>query len=155
MTPEEFIRIYIPEEEGLHRVAYRLLGSWEEAEDVVQDLYIKLWGRLDELDHVRSPQAWCLILLRNMCVDHIRKRGGQQTVALSDTLPEADVRERSDRLDRVLELIRSLPPKDRELLRLRLAENLSYEEISRRTGLNKIGLRVAFHRLKNQLKKKI
>lgn len=155
MTPEEFIRIYIPEKEGLHRVAYRLLGSWEEAEDVVQDLYIKLWGRLDELDQVRSPQAWCLILLRNMCVDHIRKRGGQQTVALSDTLPEADVRERSDRLDRVLELIRSLPPKDRELLRLRLAENLSYEEISRRTGLNKIGLRVAFHRLKNQLKKKI
>jgi RNA polymerase sigma factor (sigma-70 family) len=90
-----------------------------------------------------------------MCVDHIRKRGGQQTVALSDTFPDADVRERSDRLDRVLELIRSLPPKDRELLRLRLAENLSYEEISRRTGLNKIGLRVAFHRLKNQLKKKI
>ena len=155
MTPEEFIRIYIPQGEGLHRVAYRLLGSWEEAEDVVQDLYIKLWGQLDELDHVNSPQAWCLILLRNLCIDHIRKRGGQQTVALTDTLPETDAWERGDRLDRVLELIRSLSPKSQELLRLRLVENLSYEEISQRTGQNKIGLRVAFHRLKNQLKKEI
>ena len=155
MTPEEFIKTYIPQGEGLHRVAYRLLGSWEEAEDVVQDLYIKLWGRLDELDHVKSPQAWSLILLRNLCVDHIRKRGGQQIVSLSDTLPEAEAREHGDRLDRVLEIIRSLPLKSRELLRLRFVENLSYEEISQRTGQNKIGLRVAFHRLKNQLKKKI
>ena len=155
MTPEEFIKTYIPQEEGLHRVAYRLLGSWEEAEDVVQDLYIKLWGQLDELDNVKSPQAWCLILLRNLCVDHIRKRGGQQIVALTESLPEAEARERGERLDRVLELIRSLPPKSQELLRLRMVENLSYEEISQRTGQNKIGLRVAFHRLKNQLKKKI
>ena len=155
MTPEEFIKTYIPQEEGLHRVAYRLLGSWEEAEDVVQNPYIKLWGRLDELDHVRSPQAWCLILLRNMCVDHLRKRGGQQIVSLNDTLPETEARERGDRLDRVLELIRSLPPKSQELVRLRFVENLSYDEISQRTGQNKIGLRVTFHRLKNQLKKKI
>ena len=155
MTPEEFIKTYIPQGEGLHRAAYRLLGSWEEAEDVVQDLYIKLWGHLDELDKVKSPQAWSLILLRNLCVDHIRKRGGQQIVALSDTLPEAEAGERGERLDRVLEVIRSLSPKSRELLRLRLVENLSYEEISQRTGLSKMGLRVSFHRLKNQLKKKI
>lgn len=155
MTPEEFINMYLPLGEGLQRVAFHLLGSWEEAEDAVQDLYIKLWGQLDELDHVESPQAWSLILLRNMCIDRIRKGAGKQVVALTDTLPDVEARERSTRMESLLEVIRSLSPKSQELLRLRFVENLSYEEIALRTGRNMIGLRVAFHRLKNQLKKKI
>lgn len=155
MTPEEFINMYLPLGEGLQRVAFHLLGSWEEAEDAVQDLYIKLWGQLDELDHVESPQAWSLILLRNMCIDRVRKGAGKQIVPLTDSLPDGVVRERGERMDRAIEVIRSLPPKSQELLRLRIVDNLSYEEISQRTGVNKIGLRVAFHRLKNQLKKKI
>ena len=155
MTPKEFINMYLPLGEGLQRVAFHLLGSWEEAEDAVQDLYIKLWGQLDELDHVESPQAWSLILLRDMCIDRVRKGAGKQIVPLTDSLPDGVVRERCERMDRALEVIRSLPPKSQELLRLRIVDNLSYEEISQRTGVNKIGLRVAFHRLKNQLKKKI
>lgn len=147
--------MYLPLGEGLQRVAFHLLGSWEEAEDAVQDLYIKLWGQLDELDHVESPQAWSLILLRNMCIDRVRKGAGKQIAPLTDSLPDGVVRERGERMDRALEVIRSLPPKSQELLRLRIVDNLSYEEISQRTGVNKIGLRVAFHRLKNQLKKKI
>ncbi|MBP5336723.1 MAG: sigma-70 family RNA polymerase sigma factor [Bacteroidales bacterium] len=154
MTPEEFIRVFLPMGDGLYRVAFRLLGSQAEAEDAVQDLFIKVWGRGDDLDRVDNPRAWCLTLMRNLCIDRLRTRAGQQTVPIEENLPDV-VTEHSTRMERTLEVVRALPHRSRELLRLRLVEDLSYEEISRQTGLSQTALRVAFHRLKNQLKKKI
>ena len=155
MTPEEFIRVYLSSGEGLYRVAFRLLGSREEAEDAVQDLFIKVLSRADGLDRINDPQAWCLTVLRNLCIDRLRARDRQRTVAIQDNLPEEEAAERSTRLEQSLRAVRALPEKSRELLRLRLVEDLSYEEISRQTGISSPALRVAFYRLKNQLKKKI
>lgn len=155
MTPEEFIDLYLQLEEGLYRVAFRLLDSQAEAEDAVQDLFIKIWSRIDSLERVSYPQAWCLTLMRNHCIDRLRAKAGQQTVPVEENLPAEEELERSARMKRAWEAVLALPPKSRELLRLRLVEDLSYEEISRQTGLSQNALRVAFHRMKNHLKKKI
>lgn len=155
MTPEEFIDLYLQLEEGLYRVAFRLLDSQAEAEDAVQDLFIKIWSRIDSLERVSYPQAWCLTLMRNHCIDRLRAKAGQQTIPVEENLPAEEELERSARIKRAWEAVLALPPKSRELLRLRLVEDLSYEEISRQTGLSQNALRVAFHRLKNHLKKKI
>ena len=155
MTPEEFIDLYLQLEDGLYRMAFRLLESQAEAEDAVQDLFIKIWSRIDSLERVRYPQAWCLTLMRNHCIDRLRAKAGQQTVPVEENLPAEEELERSARMKRAWEAVLALPPKSRELLRLRLVEDLSYEEISRQTGLSQNALRVAFHRLKNHLKKKI
>ena len=155
MTPEEFIDLYLQLEEGLYRVAFRLLDSQAEAEDAVQDLFIKIWSRIDSLERVSYPQAWCLTLMRNHCIDRLRAKAGQQTVPVEENLPAEEELERSARIKLAWEAVLALPPRSRELLRLRLVENLSYEEISRQTGLSQNALRVAFHRLKNHLKKKI
>ncbi len=155
MTPEEFIDLYLQLEDGLYRMAFRLLESQAEAEDAVQDLFIKIWSRIDSLERVSYPQAWCLTLMRNHCIDRLRAKAGQQTVPVEENLPAEEELERSARMKQAWEAVLALPPKSRELLRLRLVEDLSYEEISRQTGLSQNALRVAFHRLKNHLKKKI
>ena len=155
MTPEEFIDLYLQLEDGLYRMAFRLLESQAEAEDAVQDLFIKIWSRIDSLERVSYPQAWCLTLMRNHCIDRLRAKAGQQTVPVEENLPAEEELERSARIKLAWEAVLALPPRSRELLRLRLVENLSYEEISRQTGLSQNALRVAFHRLKNHLKKKI
>ena len=155
MTPEEFIDLYLQLEDGLYRMAFRLLESQAEAEDAVQDLFIKIWSRIDSLERVSYPQAWCLTLMRNHCIDRLRAKAGQQTVPVEENLPAEEELERSAKMKRAWEAVLALPPKSRELLRLRLVEDLSYEEISRQTGLSQNALRVAFHRLKNHLKKKI
>lgn len=155
MTPEEFIDLYLQLEDGLYRMAFRLLESQAEAEDAVQDLFIKIWSRIDSLERVSYPQAWCLTLMRNHCIDRLRAKAGQQTVPVEENLPAEEELERSARIKRAWEAVLALPPRSRELLRLRLVEDLSYEEISRQTGLSQNALRVAFHRLKNHLKKKI
>ena len=153
MTTDEFIRSYLTLGDKLYRLAFHLLGSQEEAEDAVQDLFIKVWGRKDDLDRVNSPQAWCLTLLRNLCIDRLRAR--QRTVPLEENITEEEVPRRSLRIRETLSAIRVLPPGSRELLRMRLIEGLSYDEISQKTGFSKVALRVAFHRLKKQLRKKI
>ena len=155
MTSEEFIRVYLPLGDRLYRVAFRLLGSQAEAEDAVQDLFIKIWVQKEDLDKVNNPTAWCLILMRNLCVDRLRARTGLRSVPIIDYLPDEDAVELNARMEGVLAAIRDLPPKSQELLRLRLVEDLSYDEISRKTGLSETALRVAFHRLKNLLKKKL
>lgn len=155
MTPEEFIDLYLQLEDGLYRMAFRLLESQAEAEDAVQDLFIKIWSRIDSLERVSYPQAWCLTLMRNHCIDRLRAKAGQQTVPVEENLPAEEELERSARIKRAWEAVLALPPKSRELLRLRLVEDLSYEEISRQTGISQNALRVAFHRMKNHLKKKI
>ena len=60
MSRETFINDWLPLRNGLYRVACRLLGSAAEAEDAVQDLYLKLWQTSGSLGGVRNPKAYCL-----------------------------------------------------------------------------------------------
>lgn len=158
MNTEDFARTYLPLSEGLYRAAFLLLGSQEEAEDAVQDLFIKLWNGRDGLEAVRNPRAWSHTLLRNLCIDRMRSSRGTRLETVPDDLPDEaqpEHPEQQDRLDRIRTAIRSLPPDKQEILRLRLLEGLSYEDIARQTGLSPVALRVSFHRIKNLIKKKI
>ena len=157
MTPEEFSRTYLPLADGLYQTALDLLGSHEEAEDTVQDCFVKLWLARNRLSAVRDPRAWTHILVRNLCIDRLRTRKGIHEEPIPSDLPlepepESDFPER---MARVLRAIGTLPGKDRELLHLRLLEGLSYEEIARRKGLSEVALRVAFHRLKQKIKRSL
>lgn len=155
MSPEEFIGCYLPLGDNLYRLAFSLLGSQEDAEDVIQDLYLKLWASRERLDTVRDPASWSYILLRNLCVDRLRARGDRRQEPVPEGLPAEPPPEEDERLQRILSAVRSLSPKSRELLRMRLVEGLPYDEIAQQTGQSELALRVAFHRIKNQIKKKI
>ena len=155
MSPEEFIRRFLPLGDNLYRLAFSLLGSQEEAEDAIQDVFLKMWASQKQLDTVRDPASWSYILLRNLCVDRLRARGDRRQEPVPEGLPAEPPPEEDGRLLRALSAGRSLSPKSRELLRMRLVEDLPYDEIARQTGQSELALRVAFHRIKNQIKKKI
>lgn len=155
MSPEEFIRRFLPLGDKLYRLAFSLLGSQEEAEDAIQDVFLKMWASQKQLDTVRDPASWSYILLRNLCVDRLRARGDRRQEPVPEGLPAEPPPEEDERLQRILSVVRSLSPKSRELLRMRLVEDLPYDEIARQTGQSELALRVAFHRIKNQIKKKI
>ena len=113
MTSERFSAEYLSLAETLWQVAWYILEDDAEAEDAVQELYLRLWKMRDALDGIRNPKAYCITLLRNRCLDRLRQR---RLVARPETLPEPecpgtqdeqiDVRER---LDKVLAAIKSLP----------------------------------------------
>lgn len=57
MTPERFTQDYLPLKDDLYKVAFYILESGADAEDAVQDLYLKLWDAGDALDTIRAPKA--------------------------------------------------------------------------------------------------
>ena len=159
MTSERFQAVYLPLSETLWQVAFYILEDSAEAEDAVQELFLKLWKGRDALDSIRSPKGYCITLLRNLCLDRIRR--ASRTVVPKE-LPDPPVEGRQDdamdereRLAKVLDAIKSLPDRQRQVLTLRTLDGLSYEEIADRTGLNYLTLRVLLSQARNKLKKMI
>lgn len=74
MTPEEFRKVFLPEGRRLYALAFRYLNNREEAEDVVQEVMMKLWEERKKAVSYENPAAWCTTLTRNCCIDLLRRR---------------------------------------------------------------------------------
>jgi RNA polymerase sigma-70 factor (ECF subfamily) len=74
MTPEEFRKVFLPEGRRLYALAFRYLNSREEAEDVVQEVMMKLWEERKNAGRYENPAAWCTTVTRNYCIDLLRRR---------------------------------------------------------------------------------
>lgn len=159
MTRERFQSEYLSLAEAFYRVAWYILEDAAEAEDAVQELFLKLWSARDVLDGIRSPKGYGISILRNLCLDRIRRSRKLETPA---SLPEPALPGRQDeavdereRLAKVLDAIKSLPERQRTVLTLRTLDGLSYEEITQRTGINYLTLRVLLSQARQKLKKLI
>lgn len=154
MTLETFNNEWLSLSDALYRVAYYMLENQADAEDVVQDLYVKLWKARDTLDAVFNPQAYCITLTKRMCIDRLRK---VQTSELPEEY-ESDSRgaeqELADKekLQMIQAAIERLPQRERKVLKLKIMDELSYEEISRITGINYLSLRVLLSNARRKLK---
>ena len=159
MTEGRFHTEYLSLSDTLYRIAYYMLESEAEAEDAVQELYLKLWENRDKLDGVRNPKAYGITLLKNLCLDRIRKAA---KLSFPEQMPEPETPHLQDeemdskmRLDKVLEAVKALPDRQREILLLRTVQGLSYEEIAQRTGMNYLTLRVLLSRARSTIKNQI
>lgn len=155
MTTQEFTYTFLPLADNLYRVAYYLLESESDAQDAVQDLYIKLWNSREALVNIRNPKSYCNTLMRNLCIDRIRKnRPAEQ---LDDTIPErteADSRLiDNEKIKRLAKAIEELPPGQSTVLKLKVFEELSDKEIAARTGMSHLTVRVNLSLARKKLKK--
>ncbi len=73
MDTAEFKQQFLPYHRKLYRVAFRLTGNPQEAEDMVQEAYLKLWNKRDELAGVLNTEAYCVTLVKNLCYDALRR----------------------------------------------------------------------------------
>ncbi|MCR5760331.1 MAG: RNA polymerase sigma factor [Bacteroidales bacterium] len=160
MTAELFRKTYLPLGDQLYRVAFYLLEDRQEAEDAVQDLFVKLLNSGSRLDGVKNAKAYAITLMRNMCIDRIRAASRLHQVECGEDDPEvsfisveSDVIATKEKLRRVLAIIEGLPTKQREVVRQRIIEDRSYEEISRDTGLSENNLRVLLSIARKTIKK--
>lgn len=159
MTEQRFRSEYLSLTETLYRIAFYILESRDEAEDAVQEVFLRLWRDREKLDAIQNPKAYCIRMLRNLCLDRIR---AVQRLSFPEELPELpssrlqdDELDEKQRLDKVLEAIKALPDRQREIMMLRVVDGLSYEEISRRTSQNYLTLRVLLSRARAKLKSEV
>ena len=156
MDYKEFCDIYLPLTDGLYRVAFFVLESEQDAKDAVQDLFIKLWDSRDTLDNVHNPMGYSIRLLKNMCIDRIRKESRHARADLSDEIASDDtadgpqaVKEQAERLMRA---VRKLPERKREVLDMKLLHGMSNEQISKETGMSNLAVRVMISRARTKLR---
>lgn len=73
MDAISFKRRFLPYHAKLCRIACRYMDCSEDVEDVVQDLYLKLWQKREKLDTVENDEAFCVTLLKNLCLDCLKQ----------------------------------------------------------------------------------
>jgi RNA polymerase sigma-70 factor, ECF subfamily len=127
-------------------VAYTFVGNYEIAEDLSQDVFIKLFKSLDSFDRRANFQTWLVSVSRNLCIDHYRSvRKERETIArdvdTADLAPAAPGRsahaelEQRDRVQLLRTALDRLAPALRTAVMLRDVQELTYQEIADRLGL--------------------
>lgn len=158
MTKREFIKEYLPLSESLFRVAYYILEDTQDAEDAVQDLFLKLWTS-GISDTIENPKAYCITMMKNLCMDRIRRKHNTYCEPFSDRLTaEEDIEraiESKEELNVIYKAMDSLSESQRNVVRMKIIEDLTYDQISRQTGMNKLTLKVLMSQARRKLKNKL
>lgn len=153
MDVDSFKRLFLPLHPKLFRIAYALVENKADAEDILQDAYYKLWSRRNELADIQNPEAFCVTLVKNLCLDYLRSPRANrhdedvtEAVTLStDSSPDKEL-EMQDKVEHIRNLISRLPENQRQVIRLRGIDDCSMDEIEQITGLNAVNIRVLLSR---------
>jgi RNA polymerase sigma-70 factor (ECF subfamily) len=127
-------------------VAYKFVGKHEEAEDLTQDIFLKIFKALGTFDRRANFQTWIISISRNLCIDHYRSvRKERQTIArevdtgdLQPASPDRGPYQAAEHQDlRVMlrQALQTLPKTLRTAVVLRDLQELSYQEIADQLGL--------------------
>lgn len=143
-----------------YRVAYYILDSQEDAEDAVQELYLKIFSGSKNMMDVKNPVAYGTTLLRNICIDRIRRRNAVRTEEIqeyivSDTSGPDETSACRDALKFLLQEMEKLPEKQARALKMRAFEGLEYQEIAKRMRLSQVNVRVLISIARKQLKRRM
>lgn len=151
----------LPLKDKIFRLALRITLCRAEAEDIVQDVLIKVWNRRDDLAEVDSIEAYSLTICRNLSLDRLQRKENDN-VNLDDAPPtEADDAPpdlqiiRNERIDNIKRLIERLPIPQRAAMQLRDMEGKTYKEISAITGQTEEQVKVNIFRARQYIRKQI
>ena len=142
-----FEQLLRPHMERLYRLAFRLAGNKAEAEDLFQDVLIKMYVRLDDLAEIEDPGTWLSRVLYNHFVDNHRKYSRRRLVVVAessipgesvealagDSNPQTDA-ERSDNIIRLEAALAQLSEEHRQVVLLHDTEGYKLSEIQELTG---------------------
>lgn len=156
MTALEFKQRFLPHHRLLYRVAYRLTANQQDAEDLLQDLYLKLWQRRDTLSAEAQNEAYLITMLRNLYRDQLRIKH-IETISMETTEndPPDESQESYETHDEAMQmkqLISRLPENQRTVVQMHLEQERSYDEIRQATGLSPGNIRVIITRARQALK---
>src|SRR5688500_13373757 len=127
-------------------VAYRFVGTYEEAEDLTQEIFLKVFRSLNTFDQRANFQTWLISVSRNYCIDRYRS-GRRDREVFAREVNAADVQaeapgpspharvELQDRVALLREALRALSPPLRSAVLLRDIHELSYQEIAEQLGV--------------------
>lgn len=158
MNAEEFKQRFMPYHRMLYRVAFSLTGNVLDAEDLLQDTFMRMWQKREQLTSALVNEAYLIIMMRNLYMDRARVKTLDTSIPLESVNLPSDQNRPDDKAERrneaflMKELIEHLPQKEKDIIRMYLLEELSYEEMEACTGMKQGNLRQIVLRTRNKLK---
>lgn len=154
----------MPYYDEIRAYAIRLAGNWSWGEDIAQETYLRFFQAQTEIQE-GSQRAWLYRTARNLLIDQFRRNqraGKVRNTLKSDILPartDSDGEspqnslEKEELINQVSAVVDTLPERQREVVRLKFQQQLSYEEISQVTGETKSTIGWLLHEAMLKLRK--
>ena len=157
MTQLEFVALVSPFKDKVFRLARRILISVEEAQDVSQEMLMRLWNKREQLCEYKSVEAFAMTMTKNYCLDKLKsKRASNLKI---DSLEFSENRskleeeiENKDSLNWVEKFIQVLPVQQKIILQMRDIEGYEFEQMAEILEMNETAIRVALSRARKSIR---
>lgn len=160
MDLETFKQTVIPLRARLLSFCRKLTNEGEDAEDIVQETFLKLWYIRDKLDGYRSVEALGVQIAKNLCMDSFRtkKPGGPALESLYELSSGSDTErlvEEQELVEKVKLLIKSLPSLQQTIIRMKDIEGYELAEIAGITGTQVEAVRTNLSRARKKIREQL
>ena len=159
MEQKEFLNTILPYKDTLYRLAKRLLVSSDEAEDAVQEVFLKLWKVRDKIDNYRSPEAFAITMTKNYCLDRLKSKQASNLKIVHNNYKNSENIERTiegnEGVELVTKIMETLPEKQKMIMQLRDIEQFEFAEISQMLEINETAIRVALSRARKVVREQL
>lgn len=161
MHLEYFKNQILPLKDKLFRYALSFTKNRAESEDIVQEVFLKLWQKRQDLDQVQNMEAWSMTMTRNLTLDKLKSRRLDyndlnlvENVTSTDTGPDL-LMEQSESAIGIRNMIDSLNERQKQVILLRDIEGYTYQEIGDIMGIDQNLVKVTLHRARENVRKKL
>ena len=165
MDNKAYNDILVTQRDRLFSAALYMLRDAEDAEDVIQEAFLRLWRFTGRVDPAKVP-AWLSRVVHNLCIDQARRRQtlrrhlGRQDVAALEYLSDqcdgeagpVSAGQPSPEQEELLEAMATLPEETRSIMIMHYFQGLKLTEIAEMLGLNPNSLKVRIHRARRSLR---
>jgi RNA polymerase sigma-70 factor (ECF subfamily) len=138
----------------VYNLCYRMLGNAEEAEDISQETFLRVYRNINKYDVKRSFSTWILSIAAHQCIDLLRKR--RMTILSMDSAPEHETSDgspgpeatffRKEDQHQVQSLLKLLNPGDRAAVIMYYWYDFSYDEIASTLAMTSSAVKSRLHR---------
>lgn len=160
MTANTFEKEILPLKHPIFGFAMFMLKNNDDAQDITQEVLIKIWEKRAELDQVINLRAWAITITRNKCLDLIKSRKGEffSLDENRDSVESAtpyEMLQSTDETNLIKNLLEKLPLLQKEVFYLRHFEGDTYKEIGDTLNLDENKVKVYLHRARTFIKKSL
>ena len=159
MEQKQFLEILLPCKDKLYRLAKRLLVSQDEAEDAVQEVFLKLWNGREKIENYKSPEAFAMTMTKNYCLDRLKSRQASNLKIVHNNYKNSENIERqveaNEGVELVTRIMQTLPEKQKIIMQLRDIEQFEFAEISQMLEINETAIRVSLSRARKAVREQL
>ena len=157
MEQTQFKKEILPLRERLVLYAERLLENKSDSEDIIQEVFLKLWTMRDKLSNYDSVEALSVTMTKHLCLNRLKINQREQEdleglVDIDKNLPPDEQLEQKDSVEQVMRIIDRLPDLQQAILRMKHIEGMETDEIAALTGSAPEAVRMNLSRARKKVK---